>query len=88
VFDAAGGTTYWLSIVPDLAFPPQWGWENSNVGDGAGVQTFFGSTGPITSDSAFTLNGTVGAVPEPITLSLFGAGLVGAAAVRRRKKTV
>jgi hypothetical protein len=26
------------------------------------------------------------AVPEPITLSLFGAGLVGAAAMRRRKK--
>ncbi|MBA2588839.1 MAG: PEP-CTERM sorting domain-containing protein [Alphaproteobacteria bacterium] len=27
------------------------------------------------------------AVPEPVTLSLFGAGLAGAAALRRRKKT-
>jgi len=33
----------------------------------------------------FTEVGTVG-VPEPLTLSLFGAGLVGAAAMRRRKK--
>ena len=28
----------------------------------------------------------VGAVPEPITISLFGAGVAGAVAVRRRKK--
>lgn len=31
-------------------------------------------------------NVSVSAVPEPITLSLFGAGLAGAAAFRRRKK--
>jgi hypothetical protein len=32
--------------------------------------------------------GPSSAVPEPITLSLFGAGLAGAAAMRRRKKKV
>lgn len=37
----------------------------------------------------FELIGTnnIEGVPEPITLSLFGAGLVGAAALRRRKKS-
>jgi hypothetical protein len=39
----------------------------------------------------FELTGTTGntsPVPEPFTLSLFGAGLAGAAAMRRRKKVV
>ena len=83
-FAATGGTEYWLSIVPDLAFSPQWGWDNSSVGDGLGYQKFFGVLGPISSDSAFTLNDTP--VPEPITLSLFGAGLAAAFGMRRRMK--
>jgi hypothetical protein len=32
------------------------------------------------------LGAPVGDVPEPMTLALFGAGLVGAATLRRRKK--
>lgn len=36
---------------------------------------------PVACETGHVLN-----VPEPITLSLFGAGLVGAAAMRRRKK--
>jgi hypothetical protein len=45
----------------------------------------FGTTlvGPAVLGTSF---GT--SVPEPITLSLFGAGLAGAVAMRRRKKTV
>jgi hypothetical protein len=39
------------------------------------------------NDFALT-NISVAAVPEPFTISLFGAGLVGVAAMRRRKKAV
>lgn len=53
----------------------------------------FGATGTVTSlhGNQVWINGgggniTEATVPEPFTLSLFGAGLVGAAALRRRKK--
>ena len=36
-------------------------------------------------ESFFLVSTTATEVPEPLTLSLFGAGLVGAAAIRRRK---
>jgi hypothetical protein len=53
---------------------------------------------PLTSPTAWTsydtdtpdymyYSATFAAVPEPITISLFGAGLAGVAAVRRRKKS-
>ena len=35
---------------------------------------------------SFTPNSNSAPVPEPLTLSLFGAGLAGTAAMRRRKK--
>jgi len=38
-------------------------------------------TGPAVDDQA------VDPIPEPLTLSLFGAGLAGAVAIRRRRKT-
>ena len=85
-FSATAGTQYWMSIVADLSFPPQWGWDNSSAGDGVGYQNFFGSLDSTETDSAFTLNDTPVPAPEPITLSLFGAGLAGAVAMRRRKK--
>lgn len=46
------------------------------IGDGASGEPFL---------AALDANGTPVATPEPLTLSLFGAGLVGAAAMRRRK---
>jgi hypothetical protein len=50
-----------------------------------------GPDGPATGGITFAATGSasptaVAAVPEPITLSLFGAGVVGAFGMRRRKK--
>jgi hypothetical protein len=73
-FTAVGGTTYWLSIVPRLAFPSLWGWHTSASGDGLYVQDvnlptlrgrFFES-----GDLAFAL----ATIPEPSTLALLGMG--------------
>ena len=36
-FTAQAGTEYWMSVVPDLGFPPQWGWEDGTGGDGAAL---------------------------------------------------
>ncbi len=62
-FNAVAGTTYWMSIVPDLAFPPQWGWSEGMGGDGISYQDFFGARSPLAADMAFDLTGTP-ATPE------------------------
>ena len=86
-FNAAAGTQYWMSIVPDVAFPPQWGWEFGSGGDGKAFQDFFGNRSQLAGDFAFTLTGRA-AVPEPTTwaLMLGGFGLAGTA-LRRRQRT-
>jgi len=88
-FAAAAGTQYWLSVLPTLGFPPQWGWATGTGGDGNGYQVFFGAPGPTGVDFAFGLSGGSG-VPEPVSFSLagIGLGLVGLAAWKRRKQTV
>jgi hypothetical protein len=84
-FAAAAGTQYWLSVVPDLGFPPQWGWETSSQGDGLAYQDFFDVRSPLASDLAFALFGNSGTTPEPGTLVLLGTGILGLAGTIRRK---
>jgi len=83
-FTALAGQTYWVSVVPNIGFPPQWGWAAGTGGDGAAYQTFFGTGAPIGSDLAFQLNGS--AVPEPISLVVFGGLLVGGAGIALRRR--
>jgi hypothetical protein len=82
-FDMAPGT-YWASVVPDLGFPPQWGWATGTGGDGIAYQDFFGARSQLVTDMAFAIDGTL-VTPEPGTLILLGTGFLGIAGTIRRK---
>jgi hypothetical protein len=59
----------------------------TETGDWQTVAEFDAITALGTTDHyIFQFRSDIDAVPEPLTLSLFGAGLAGAVAVRRRKK--
>ncbi len=76
-------TTYWLSVVPNLTFPPQWGWAQGMMGDGLAYQDFFGARSPLAVDFAFNVQGVP--TPEPGSLILMGTGILGLAGMLRRK---
>jgi VPDSG-CTERM motif len=74
-----------MSVVPDLAFPPQWGWSGGTGGDGVSYQDFEGTRSASASDMAFTLNGGPAGVPDAgSTLSLLGFASLGLVALRRK----
>ena len=75
--------TYWVSVVPDLGFPPQWGWASGTGSDGIAFQDFFGVRSQLSVDMAFALDGRV--VPEPGTLIMLGIGILGIAGTIRKK---
>lgn len=72
-----------VSIVPDLGFPPQWGLAQGADVDPAhsSIQDFFGSPSDLGVSTNFVLTGDV--VPEPATLTMLAVGAL--AMVRRRK---
>jgi len=75
-------TTYWLSVVPDMAFPPQWFWGTGLNGDGLAFQDFNGGRSQLSVDFAMNIQGVI---PEPGTLILLGTGILGLAGTLRRK---
>ncbi len=87
---ASAGTQYWLSVIPDVGFPPQWGWTTATGGDASSFQDFFGSRSAIAADMAFTLSGGPAAVPEPsaLLLAIMGLGGLYPMLAYRRKQAV
>jgi hypothetical protein len=86
-FNALAGTTYWMSVVPDLGFPPQWGWSSGLNGDGISYQDFFGARSQLAADMAFTLNGNaVGAPESGSTVVLLGVAMLVVGLLHRRIK--
>ena len=79
-FSAVGGTPYWLSIVSNSDFGPEWGWARGINGDDGSYQDFFSEHGALDGDLAFSLLAAK-EVPEPSTwaMMLIGFAAVGAA---------
>lgn len=77
--------TYWVSVVPTIGFPPQWGWATSAVGTNNAYQCFLGDCGSAGVNMAFDVMGTP-AVPEPETWALMLAGLGGLAVAARSRR--
>ncbi len=88
-FAATGGTKYWLSVVPSMGYPPQWGW--ATAGPGVSYQVFEGSGSLIDPCLAVTLLNGPSAVPLPSSLALLASiglpAFVYGTIRRRRKQT-
>lgn len=84
-FQATAGTRYWISIVDPTEFA-RWYWASGSGPDNTHTtiidgQILVGQTG----DTAFSLQGTVSAVPEPASALLFAVGAAGLLLRGRRR---
>jgi uncharacterized protein (TIGR03118 family) len=66
-----------------LSIDGLWALAAGNGGNGGNTQSIYFSAGP--NDESNGLFGVINPAPEPFTLAMFGAGLIGAVALRRRK---
>ena len=92
-FLLSANTRYWIEAidVPGVnGGPTSANWSVTFDTSGVGVANEFyltnGSVIPNSGGPYQMLIGSAASVPEPLTISLFGAGLAGAIAMRRRKK--
>jgi hypothetical protein len=90
-FDAAAGTTYWFGIHLSTDFNvDNIFWMDTDSATGNGQESRDGTFDNWSSNGgferAFALFDDTTAVPEPGTLALFGSGLLGMTALRRRRR--
>lgn len=87
-----GAGWYWLvAAESDPLYSPQ-GWFLAQTRDAVGIVALSrdGGAWVVTGNSALTafqIDGTTSSIPEPSSLLLFGSGLVGFAALLRRRKS-